>query len=220
MSKLKDLANAAIHSVYESDAPATPAPAPVHAHPAFNLSPNFSAAATAPALTTPGGSPFAVPSTTVLDEKVYQNVLGKTNFDTTPVGKTIHKYFDALDGVIPDTTQRFKAAIGQAQKLDGITPDQVLSTFDAMQAALDKDATGFQGVASSVEAQQITARQTKITDLQTQVSNLNSQIAQLSGELVDQQTTHANAVSQYALAQQRRAQEIAAQKAQFVSMLR
>jgi hypothetical protein len=216
---LKDALNAARHLVIEDDdteKPSAPAAAP---HPTFDLggfkSPapgGFAAAAAAP-------SPFSVPGTTVLDEKVYQSVLKKTNFDSTPVGKAIHKYYDALEGVILDQTQRFKAAIGQAQKLDGITPDQVLGTFDQLQAALDADAQGFQSLAASMEKNQITARQTKIADLQAQVSNLNSQIAQLQTELADEQAKHASAVTQYGLAQQRRAQEIAQQKSQFAALL-
>jgi hypothetical protein len=192
-----------------------PAPAAVPPHPAFNLSPGgFGAAAAAPS-----GSPFAVPGAAVLDEGVYQAVLKKTNFDDTPVGKTIHKYYDALEGVIADQTQRFKAAIGQAQKLDGVTPDQVLLTFDAMETALETDARGFQGVADKVEQGEIVSRQNKIAELQQQVTNLNQQIVRLQTELVDQQTTHANAVQQYGLAQQRRATEIAQQKAQFAALL-
>lgn len=222
---LSQLIHQAKSLVIEDDAPATPAakvptgaPAP---HPAFNLPPSFStgssAAAAAPA---PSGSPFSVPNTTVLDEKVYQSVLAKTNFNTTPVGKAIIRYYDALEGVIADQSQRFKAAIGQAQKLDNITPDQVLATFDQLSAALDSDAAAFQRVADSVEANQITARQTKITSIQQQIETLNQQATQLQAELADQTANHANAVTQYGLAQQRRAQEITAQKTQVSALLR
>lgn len=220
---IKNLIHQATNLVYETDekAPTTAtAAAPVSAHPAFNLPPGFSTgtgAATAPA---PAGSPFSVPNTTVLDEKVYQSVLAKTNFNTTTVGKTIIRYYDALEGVIADQNARFKAAINQAQKLDGVTPDQVLGTFDQLQAALDSDAAAFQKVADGVQANQITARQTKITSLQQQIETINQQVAQLQTELADQQNTHANAVTQYSLAEQRRAQEIAAQKAQVAALLR
>jgi len=208
---LKHAAHAATSLAYEDDAPAKPAAPAAAPHPAFSF--NLTPAA-------PAGSPFAVGGSVVLDEKVYQSVFSKTNFDATPVSKTIHKYYDALEGVIPDQTQRFKAAIGQAQKLDGITPDQILATFDQLEAALEADAKGFQGVADKVEASQITTRQAKITDLQTQVANFNQQIAQLQSELVDEQAKHANAVQQYGLAQQRRATEIAQQKAQFAALLK
>jgi hypothetical protein len=218
-----------IHGVkslaYEDDTP-TPAPAaktPTGApapHPAFSLPPSFSTGAgTAAAPAFAGGSPFSVPNTTVLDEKVYQSVLAKTNFNTTPVGKAIIRYYDALEGVIADQNARFKAAISQAQKLDSITPDQVLATFDQLSTALNTDSAAFQRVADGVQANQITARQTKITSIQQQVETLNSQIAQLQTELASETANHANAVTQYGLAQSRRAQEIAAQKAQVASLL-
>jgi hypothetical protein len=219
---IKDLVNQARHLVIEDDAPAAAPVKPVAnaPHPAFNLPPaSFSTgggAAAAPAT----GSPFAVPTTTVLDEKVYQNVLAKTNFNTTTVGKAIIRYYDALEGVIADQSARFKAAINQAQKLDGVTPAQVLATFDQLSAALESDATAFGRVADSVETNQITARQTKITSLQQQVESINAQITQLQTELASETSNHANAVQQYGLAQSRRAQEIAAQKAQVASLLR
>lgn len=165
------------------------------------------------------GSPFSVPNTVVLDEKVYQSVLSKTNFDTTPVGKTIHKYFDALEGSGLDTNARFKAAMKQAAALDNITPDQMLQTFDQLQAALDRDAQGFAGVAATVEKNEITSRQDRIAAKKAQRTQLEQEIAQLESELADQQSSHSNATTQFGLAQQRRFQEIAAQKAQFAALL-
>jgi len=140
---IKQLLHQATSLVYdageETPAPVKPGTTPAP-HVAFNLPPaSFSTgggAAAAPAM----GSPFSVPGTTVLDEKVYATVLAKTNFNTTTVGKAILKYYDALEGVIADQNGRFKAAIQQAQKLDGITPDQVLATFDQLSAALSTDA--------------------------------------------------------------------------------
>jgi hypothetical protein len=224
MSKFGDSLKHAAHSVAslavelpeETETPAAkPAPS---THPAFHFDSTGNIPSTFPSASAVG-SPFAVPSAVVVDENIYQSVLKKTSFDDTPVGKAVKKYFDALDGVIPDQTQRFKAAIGQAQKLEGVTPDQVLQTFDSLSAALDRDAQGFQQIAANVESREITARQTKITDLSNQVSNLNAQIAQLSSELTDQQTKHSSTVTQYGLAQQRRATEIAQQKAQFAALL-
>src|SRR5271154_2436330 len=226
MSSIKDLLHQATSLVYSEDETAptptkvtTGAPVP---HPAFNLPPmspsgGGGGTAFAPA---PIGSPFAVPSTTVLDEKTYQMVLAKTNFNTTVVGKAILKYYDALEGVITDQSGRFKAAIQQAQKLDGITPDQVLATFDQLSSALDTDSQSFQSLCGSFEQKEITARQTQISTLQKQVETINSQIATLNSDLADKTASHANAVQQYGLAQSRRVQEIAAQKAQVASLLR
>lgn len=219
MSKLSDTLRHAAHSVAslaveedESDQkkPAAAAPAP---HPAFNLTPGgFSAAAPAPA-----GSPFAIPTTQVVDENVYQSVLKKTNFDDTPIGKTIHGYYDGLEDM--DVNARFKTAFKLAAKRDGITADQVLATFDSMQAALEKDAQGFSKLASTVEANQITSRQDEKAKLQNEIDQRNQRIAQIDSELATEIPSHANAVVQYGLAQQRRAQEIAQQKAMVATQL-
>lgn len=221
MSKLSEFAHKAASLVVDQDEEQKTAPkpvAPVSSHPAFNLSPStFSAAAPAPAIS--AGSPFAVPGTQVVDEGTYQSILKKTNFDTTPVGMAIHKYYDALEGTGLDTNARFKAAMKQAAALDSISADKVLATFDQMESALEADANGFQGVADSVEKNQITARQDKITALTQQVTAINAQIAQLQSELTDQTNNHANAVQQYGLASAKRAQEIAAQKTQFAALL-
>ena len=218
---IKDLLHQATSLVYEAEPeatkPATKIPTSNVPHPAFNVPMPVSTGALGAA---PAASPFAIPTTVVVDEKLYQSILSKTNFNTTNVGKAVIRYYDALEGVIADQSQRFKAAIGQAQKLDGITPDQVLATFDQMQAALDADQANFQKLATSEETNQITARQTKITQLQQQVSDLNNQIAQLSTDLTSAQGTHANAVAQYGAAHDKRSQEIQVQKAQVAGLLR
>ena len=219
---IKDLLHQATSLVYDADEtpakPATKIPTSNVPHPAFNVPmPTVPSGAFGAA---PAASPFAIPTTVVVDEKLYQSILSKTNFNTTAVGKAVIKYYDALEGVIADQSGRFKAAIAQAQKLDGVTPDQVLATFDQMQAALDGDAANFAKLAQSEEATQITARQTKITQLQNQLDDINRQITQIQTELSGAQGTHANAVAQYGAAHDKRAAEIQSQKAQVASLLR
>ena len=215
MSFITDLADKAKHLVVEDDpnaAPAKPAPVALHPHPAFSASPapSASAFAAAPAPSYGSGSPFSVPAATVVDEGVYQAILKKTDFTTTPVGKAVQKYYDSLEGIIADPSQRTKSAIAQAQKLENITPQQVLDTFDSLSASLDADARGFQGVADTVEKNQITAVQDDITRLDQQIANLTAQRTQKASDLANNQASHANAVTQYGLASQRRTQEIAA----------
>jgi len=208
-------AHAAASLVVDTDGSDQKKPASAAApHPAFNLTPGALSAAAAPA---PAGSPFAIPATQVVDEGVYQSVLKKTNFDDTPVGKTIHGYYDGLEDM--DVNARFRTAFKLAAKRDGITADQVLATFDSLQAALDKDAQGFQNVAATVEANQITSRQNEKMKLQNEIDERLRRMAQIDSELATEIPNHANAVTQYGLAQQRRAQEIAQQKATFASLL-
>jgi hypothetical protein len=218
---IKDLLHQATSLVYDADEtpkPATKLPTSNVPHPAFSVPlPTVPSGAFGAA---PATSPFSIPTTVVVDEKLYQSILSKTNFNTTAVGKAVIRYYDALEGVIADQSQRFKAAIGQAQKLDGVSPDQVLATFDQMQAALDSDAANFAKLATSEEANQITARQQKITTLQQQQDSISQQIVQLQTELASAQGTHGNAVAQYGAAHDKRSQEIQVQKAQVAGLLR
>src|SRR5580658_3651646 len=91
---LKHLPGASLVIEVDEEAPvAKPAPHVASAHPAFDPS-LISAAAAAPAYAPTPGSPFSVPTAVVVDEKVYQNILCKTDFDKTSVGRAVHKYFD------------------------------------------------------------------------------------------------------------------------------
>jgi hypothetical protein len=172
-------------------------------------------------------SPFSVPSTTVLDEAVYQRVLTKTNFDESAVGKVIHKYFDALEDSGMDVNARFKAAIKQAGKLDGVTPQQVLQSFDDLKNALQSEGNKFGQVVDGQTQKEVTSRQQTLQQIADEIAKKNQEIAdlqaqhtQLSTELVDAQGRIANAQTQMQLAISRRAQEIDTQKAQFAGLLR
>jgi hypothetical protein len=154
-----------------------------------------------------------------LDEGVYQKVLAKTNFETTPACISIHKYYDAMEGMPMDIKTKFKMAIAQAAKLDGLTADKILATFDGLKTALAADANNFAKFAEEREKTQITSRQTKIQQITDQITALETQHTQLAAELADEQNKHVAGTTQYALAQQRRATEIDQQKAEFAALL-
>jgi hypothetical protein len=228
--RLKNAAHAATSLVMTEDestetqkpGPAAPKARPVPAA-SFSMgagaSPSF-------APTSPTTSPFAIGGAAVLDEAVYQKVLAKTNFDSTPVGQVIHKYYDALDGTPLDVNTKFKTAITQAQKLDGLTPDHILQAFDDLLTTLQKEGDNFQRAADGLTQREVTSRQQTLQSITDQIAKLTQQIAdlqtqhtQVSGELADAQTKVANGSTQFGLASQRRAQEIQQQKAQFQALL-
>lgn len=225
--KIKNAAHAASSLVMTEDETETqkPGPAAPKAKPAPAAS--FSMGATPSfAPTAPSTSPFAIGGAAVLDEAVYQKVLAKTNFDQTPVGQVIHRYYDALDGTPLDTNTKFKTAIAQAQKLDGLTPDHILQAFDDLLASLQKEGDNFQRAADGLTQREVTSRQQTLQQISDQINTLTSQIAdlqtkhtQVSGELADAQTKVANGSAQFGLASQRRAQEIQQQKASFQALL-
>ena len=182
-----------------------------------------------PQNTAPSGnaSPFVVPNATTLDEAVYQRVLDKTNFDKTPVGQLIHKYFDALEDAGLDPTTRFRTAIKQAQRLEKITPDMVLSTFDDLTNALRRESDNFSHAVDGQTQKEVVGRQQQlqqigdqITKLTQQITDLQGQHTEVSAELVDANTRIANAQTQMQLATNRRGQEIETQKASFAGLLK
>jgi hypothetical protein len=224
---IKNAAHAASSLVVEDDGVEAQKPGPAPAKPAARPAASFSMGATPSfAPTSPSASPFAIGGAAVLDEAVYQKVLAKTNFDQTPVGQVIHKYYDALDGTPLDVNTKFKTAITQATKLDGLTPDHILQAFDDLLTTLSKEGDNFQRAADGLTQREVTSRQQSLQQISDQINALTQQIAdlqtkhsQVSGELADAQTKVANGSTQFGLAATRREQEIRQQKAQFQALL-
>jgi hypothetical protein len=218
-----------LHDTFiEDDAPAAPEPAKSQSQ---NRNPNpssqvdWGAGMPPTGYVPPASSPFLVPGSTVLDEAVYQRVLQKTDFDQTDVGRTIHKYYDALPD--EESNQRFKRALAQATKLEGLTPDRVLAAFDGLKAALQQEGDRFAKNCDTRTQNEVTARQQRIQDISDQIAKLTQQIGdlqtqhtQISGELVEAQGKITNAQTQFQLAATRRSQEIDQQKAQFAALLK
>lgn len=222
-----------LHDALVEDDGKTPAVKPVTpvAHPptmnygvptAYPMGPGaFGGAAPAPA----ASSPFTVPSTVVVDETIYQRVHQKTDFDQTEVGRTVHKYYDALPQTL-DINTRFKAALAQAGALDNITPDRVLAACDGLKAALQGEVDKFSRIVEGQNQNEVVGRQQHLQQINDQIAKLTQQIADLqqqhtqtSADLVDAQGKIANASTQFQLAVQRRANEIDQQKAQFTALL-
>src|SRR5208282_598225 len=222
--RLKNAAHAATSLVMtEDEETQKPGPAAPKARPVPAASFSVGAAPSF-APTAPSGSPFAIGGgAAVLDEAVYQKVLAKTNFDQTPVGQVIHKYYDALDGTPLDVNTKFKTAITQATKLDGLTPDHILQAFDDLLVTLQKEGDNFQRAADGLTQREVTSRQQSLQQISDQITqqiaDLQTKHSQVSGELADAQTKVANGSTQFGLAATRREQEIRQQKAQFQALL-
>lgn len=211
------------HQIFEEDS-TKPAPtSQVKQIPSFPIS---SIPVTPPSTTFPSttgqpfqSSPFSIPTAVVIDENVYKNILDKTNFNNTRVGQIISKYFDALDDSGLDTSGKFRAAIKQASKIDKIMPEEVLTTFDTLKAAWQKEVDGFNALATKMDVTQIKSREQQLSDLKNQIEILQAQQVQVSKELDGARSGHASATQQFAMAAQRRATEIDQQRAQFAAML-
>jgi len=207
-------------------------PAPPGKHPAPAAAPNFapppfSSATIAPPVSaaTPS-STYALPIDAGVvpdNDAVYQTLLAKTDFESTPTATTIHKFLDPLKA-IPDTVMpanvKFRTAVLQASAQAGLTEDGILATFDTLKSRLQQEKDAFAGKALQFAAHEISGRQEQIQTITEQITQLQQELAQLSNELVEAQGKSAHAQSQFEAAVQRRGSELEQQKALYASLLK
>jgi len=197
----------------------TPTPAPYNMpYGSFGATPSSFPASGFP------GAPGIGP---VLDEAVYKTVLDKTNFDNTTTAAMIHKYLDAMEGTPLDPTAKFKTALQQAARLEGLTADKVLATFDTLKQLLKAESDRFATSVNNMVTKEVTARQNQLQQIadtiaqkQHEIEQLQMTHTQVAGELADAQTKVSNATTQFGLAAQRRSAEIDQQQAQFSALLK
>jgi hypothetical protein len=214
-----------LKSVAFEDEPASPEK---HTSPAATsafASPTFSAPA-ATSVDAASQAPYALPidAGVVPDsDAVYQTLLAKTDFESTPTAATIHKFLDPLKA-IPDTVMpsniKFKTAVLQATAQAGLTEDGILSTFDTLKAKLQQEHDNFGVKEQQFAAREVTGRQDQIQKISEQITELQQQLAQLSTELVNAQGKATHAQSQFEAAVQRRGSELEQQKALYTSLLK
>jgi len=203
-------------------------PAPPVQHPPSPAAPALAAPTFAAQIAQPvdASAPYALPidAGVVADhDPVYQTLLAKTDFETTPTAATIHKFLDPLkaipDSVMPSNI-KFKTAVLQATAQAGLTEDGILSTFDTLKAKLQQEHENFGVKEQQFAAKEVTGRQDQIQKISQQITDLQQQLAQLSNELVTAQGKATHAQSQFEAAVQRRASELEQQKALYTSLLR
>lgn len=207
-------------------------PAPPEKHKPAPAAPTFSSSAftvspVAPSAVSDGSAVSYAPpidAGVVPDnDSVYQTLLSKTDFESTPTAATIHRFLDPLKA-IPDTVMpsnvKFKTAVIQASAQAGLTEDGILSTFDTLKAKLQQEHDAFGGKSQQFLAREVTGRQDQIQKITEEITELQQQLAQLSNELVDAQGKATHAQSQFEAAVQRRESELEQQKALYASMLK
>jgi chromosome segregation ATPase len=188
------------------------------------------APAVAPAPPATDGAAYHIASTQPLSEEtehVYQRILAKTNFDSTQVAATIHKYLDPLSAIPSlDERTRFKTAVIQAKAQEGLSQEKILATFDGLKVALQNEQESFTASAAATKQREIDDRQKKVQETSDAIAQKQKEIAQLqqrlsdvTTELVGAQGKIQRAESQFTIAAQRRALEIDQEKAKYVSLL-
>ena len=191
--------------------------------------PESAPAGAVPVAAVPAAS-YAAMSTQPMSEEVehvYQKILAKTNFESTQVAATIHKYLDPLSAVPSlDERTRFKTAVVQAKAQEGLTQEKILATFDGLKVALQNEQESFAASAEATKQREINDRQKhvhEVTDAiaqkQKEIAQLQQRLSEMTTELVGAQGKIQRAESQFTIAAQRRALEIDQEKAKYLSLL-
>jgi hypothetical protein len=224
MSEKHGFLEALKHAAFEDE----PAPPEKHAPaPARSAAPEFTAPVAVPpyAAASPA-APYASPIDAGVvpdNDAVYQTLLSKTDFESTPTANTIHKFLDPLKA-IPDTVMpsniKFRTAVIQATAQAGLTEDGILGTFDTLKAKLQQEKDAFAGKSQQFAAREVSGRQDQIQKISQQITDLQQELARLSNELVDAQGKASHAQSQFEAAVQRRNSELELQKALYASLLK
>jgi len=160
-------------------------------------------------------------------EHVYQKILAKTNFESTQVAATIHKYLDPLSALPSlDERTRFKTAVIQAKAQEGLTQEKILATFDGLKVALQNEQESFAASAEATKQREINDRQKHVQEVtdaiaqkQKEIAQLQQRLSDMTTELVGAQGKIQRAESQFTIAAQRRALEIDQEKAKYLSLL-
>lgn len=214
------------HVIIEDDDPKPQGQAVAHPQPHVEAAP----AVAVPVATSSDSTPYQPATTQPMSEEtehVYQRILAKTNFNTTQVAATIHKYLDPLSAIPSlDERTRFKTAVIQAKAQEGLTQEKILATFDGLKVALQNEQESFAASASATKQREIDDRQKKVQEVtdaiaqkQKEIGQLQQRLSDVTTELVGAQGKIQRAESQFAIAAQRRAIEIDQEKAKYVSLL-
>lgn len=160
-------------------------------------------------------------------DHVYQKILAKTNFNSTQVAATIHKYLDPLAAIATlDDRTRFKTAVVQAKAQEGLTQEKILATFDGLKVALQNEQESFAASAQATKQREIVDRQKRVQEFtdqiaqkQREIGQMQQRLSEMTTELVAAQGKIQRAESQFTIAAQRRAVEIDQEKAKYLGLL-
>ena len=214
------------HVIIEDDDPKAQGQTQAHPQPHTEAAPP-AAAPVAASTENVSYHPASAPPMTEETEHVYQRILAKTNFDSTQVAATIHKYLDPL-AAIPslDERTRFKTAVIQAKAQEGLSQEKILATFDGLKVALQNEQESFSSSATATKQREIDDRQKKVQEVtdaiaqkQKEIAQLQQRLSDMTTELVGAQGKIQRAESQFTIAVQRRALEIDQEKAKYLSLL-
>jgi hypothetical protein len=154
------------------------------------------------------------------DDGIYRALVEKTSFEATDAGRLVGRYLGAMDALPLEASLKLKTAIAQARRLDGLTDETLLASFDAMRGALAVEQRSFLEASARFKAGEIDDREGRMRALTTEIDDRQAQLARLTAELAQARASVARTTAQFNTAADRREHEIAQEHARFAAVLR
>jgi len=146
------------------------------------------------------------------DADIYQRLVGKTDWESTPVFLAIKKHLAPMKDVAIDPKTKFTIALKQAMEMDGINPADVTAAFESAKANLQSQLSNFKQIVMNKTATDVDAKKKKAEELQQQVQ-------QLTKEAFDAQSRLQTREHAFEFAAQQRLAEITTKQAEYSSLL-
>jgi hypothetical protein len=148
----------------------------------------------------------------VPDADIYQRIVAKTDWESTPVFQAIKKHLAPMEGVAIDAKTKFSVALKQAAALDGINPADVAVAFENAKANLQNLLNNFHQAVLQKTVTEVDAKKKQAEELQAKVQ-------QLTQEAFDAQTRLQTQQHAYEVAAGQRMSEITQKQAEYASLL-
>lgn len=160
------------------------------------------------------------PQSAESSDEAYKRIFAQTDFDGTEIGQTIKKFRDPLEALPLSPTDKFKAAIAQAQAQAGVTAAAVLGVFTTLQNKIGTLKTEFDERTIGYRSEKIEARQQRIEQIDDEMAKLQEERIRTHTELLEAENKSARVQAQFAAAVQRRSEELQIQEQQFATLLK
>jgi hypothetical protein len=152
-------------------------------------------------------------------DEVYQRLVAKTDFTTTPPFKSINKYLGPIASLQLDEKTKFKIALQQAQAQDGLDASTVTAVFDQCCDILKTESDRFAQASAQATAEQVDAKSAKALAIADQIKALQSEAAQLAEESFASQQKIQTAQHRFELAVQARRSELQSEQAKYAGLI-
>jgi vacuolar-type H+-ATPase subunit I/STV1 len=143
----------------------------------------------------------------------YDLLLAKTNFDSTDVGVTFHKYYDRLTR-IKDEQQRVATALDLAAN-DGVDRQRVIQAFQQIEARLKSEIQEFNATTDHMREETMVKKGAQVRDNESKIAELQRWNEDLRKEVETAKQKIGKVKGDFDAAVQRRISELHAQKQSF-----